>query len=32
MPELLNAVALVSEITGAQHGGRAHYWISNNAA
>jgi hydroxymethylglutaryl-CoA lyase len=32
MPELLNAIALVSEITGATHGGRAHYWISNNAA
>ena len=32
MPELLDAVALVSEITGVHHGGRAHYWISNNAA
>ncbi|MEH6569268.1 MAG: hydroxymethylglutaryl-CoA lyase [Halioglobus sp.] len=32
MPELLNAVALVSAITGVHQGGRAHYWISNNAA
>jgi hydroxymethylglutaryl-CoA lyase len=32
MPALLKAVALVSEMTGAEQGGRAHYWISNNAA
>jgi len=32
MPALLRAVALVSDMTGVQQGGRAHYWISNNAA
>ena len=32
MPALLRAVALVSEMTGVQQGGRAHYWITNNAA
>jgi hydroxymethylglutaryl-CoA lyase len=32
MPALLQAIALVSEMTGVQQGGRAHYWISNNAA
>jgi hydroxymethylglutaryl-CoA lyase len=32
MPALLRAVALVSEMTGVEQGGRAHYWISNNAA
>ena len=32
MPALLEAVALVSKMTGADQGGRAHYWISNNAA
>jgi hydroxymethylglutaryl-CoA lyase len=32
MPALLEAVALVSEMTGADQGGRAHYWITNNAA
>ncbi|MEP4484141.1 MAG: hydroxymethylglutaryl-CoA lyase [Halioglobus sp.] len=32
MPALLRAVAMVSEMTGVEQGGRAHYWISNNAA
>ena len=32
MPALLRAVELVSGMTGVQQGGRAHYWISNNAA
>jgi len=32
MSALLKAVDLVSELTGVQQGGRAHYWISNNAA
>ncbi len=32
MPVLLRAVALVSEMTGMQQGGRAHHWISTNAA
>jgi hydroxymethylglutaryl-CoA lyase len=31
MPALLEAVALVSQMTGMEQGGRAHYWISNNA-
>jgi hydroxymethylglutaryl-CoA lyase len=32
MPVLLDAVKLVSELTGHAQGGRAHYWLSNNAA
>ena len=32
MPALLRAVDLVSELTGSPQGGRAHYWLSNNAA
>ncbi|MEJ2532991.1 MAG: hydroxymethylglutaryl-CoA lyase [Halioglobus sp.] len=32
MPALLRAVDLVSELTGSAQGGRAHYWLSNNAA
>lgn len=32
MPALLDAVQLVSELTGHTQGGRAHYWLSNNAA
>ncbi|MEP6391738.1 MAG: hydroxymethylglutaryl-CoA lyase [Halioglobus sp.] len=32
MPALLRAVAMVSEMTGVEQGGRAHYWITNNAA
>lgn len=31
MPALLEAVALLSEFIGAPQGGRAHYWLSNNA-
>ena len=32
MPALLRAVALAGELTGYPQGGRAHYWLSNNAA
>lgn len=32
MPALLAAVATVSDLIGAPQGGRAHYWLSNNAA
>ena len=32
MPSLLKAVDLVSELIGAPQGGRAHYWLSQNAA
>ena len=32
MPALLRAVDLVSDLTGSTQGGRAHYWLSNNAA
>ena len=32
MPALLEAVTLASELTGSTQGGRAHYWLSNNAA
>ncbi len=32
MPALLAAVELASELTGYTQGGRAHYWLSNNAA
>ena len=32
MPSLLAAVNLASELTGFTQGGRAHYWLSNNAA
>jgi hydroxymethylglutaryl-CoA lyase len=32
MPALLDAVQLASELTGSTQGGRAHYWLSNNAA
>lgn len=32
MPGLLDAVALVSELTGTAQGGRAHYWLSQNKA
>ena len=32
MPSLLQAVDLVSELIGAPQGGRAHYWLSQNAA
>lgn len=32
MPALLDAVTLASEFTGHTQGGRAHYWLSNNAA
>jgi len=32
MPALLAAVELVSALTGHAQGGRAHYWLSNNAA
>ena len=32
MPALLDAVRLASELTGHTQGGRAHYWLSNNAA
>jgi hydroxymethylglutaryl-CoA lyase len=32
MPALLAAVDLASELTGHPQGGRAHYWLSNNAA
>ena len=32
MPALLAAVELASELTGYAQGGRAHYWLSNNAA
>lgn len=32
MPALLKAVALAGELTGYAQGGRAHYWLSNNAA
>ena len=32
MPALLQAVQLASELTGYSQGGRAHYWLSNNAA
>ena len=32
MPRLLEAVALVSELTGTPEGGRAHYWLSQNKA
>jgi len=32
MPALLESVALVSELIGAPQGGRAHYWLSRNAA
>jgi hydroxymethylglutaryl-CoA lyase len=31
MPLLLAAVKMVSELTGHTQGGRAHYWLSNNA-
>jgi hydroxymethylglutaryl-CoA lyase len=31
MPKLLDAVALVAELTGNCKGGRAHYWLTNNA-
>ena len=31
MPALLEAVTLLSEFIGAPQGGRAHYWLSNNA-
>lgn len=32
MPALLESVELVSELMGAPQGGRAHYWLSHNAA
>jgi hydroxymethylglutaryl-CoA lyase len=32
MPRLLEAVTLISNLTGTPQGGRAHYWLSNNAA
>jgi hydroxymethylglutaryl-CoA lyase len=32
MPALLETVELVSELIGAPQGGRAHYWLRNNAA
>ncbi|MEQ8516816.1 MAG: hydroxymethylglutaryl-CoA lyase [Chromatocurvus sp.] len=32
MPALLRSVELVSELIGAPQGGRAHYWLSRNAA
>jgi hydroxymethylglutaryl-CoA lyase len=32
MVALLAAVELVSELTGRQQGGRAHYWLSNHIA
>ncbi|AQA19100.1 hydroxymethylglutaryl-CoA lyase [Halioglobus japonicus] len=32
MPALLQAVSLASELTGHPQGGRAHYWLTNNAA
>jgi len=32
MPSLLAAVELASALTGYAQGGRAHYWLSNNAA
>ena len=32
MPALLQAVTLASELTGYEQGGRAHYWLKNNAA
>lgn len=32
MPALLDAVQLSSDLTGYTQGGRAHYWLSNNAA
>ena len=32
MPALLQAVTLASELTGHEQGGRAHYWLKNNAA
>lgn len=32
MPSLLTAVNLASQLTGHTQGGRAHYWLSNNAA
>jgi hydroxymethylglutaryl-CoA lyase len=32
MPALLKSVELVSELIGAPQGGRAHYWLSRNAA
>lgn len=32
MPELLQAVELVGEMLGTPQGGRAHYWLSRNAA
>ena len=32
MPALLQAVSLAGELTGYTQGGRAHYWLSNNAA
>lgn len=32
MPKLLAAVDVAKDLTGTCHGGRAHYWLSNNAA
>ena len=32
MPALLASVELVGELIGSPQGGRAHYWLSRNAA
>jgi hydroxymethylglutaryl-CoA lyase len=32
MPQLLKAVELLSGFIGSPQGGRAHYWLSKNAA